>query len=208
MILIGQYDSPFVRRVGVAMTLAGVAFEHRPWSVFGDGERIAPLNPLVRVPTLLLDDGEAVVDSHAMIDLVDGVLGPERALFPNAEPARRRALRVAGLALGAAEKGVSLFYEHRLHDQVSQVWSQRCRMQMESALGVLDAERGARSSRYWFGDTIGHADIAVGCAFRFLCEAHAGLELAARYEALAGFSTMLESLPAFRTISQPFVPPA
>lgn len=208
MILIGQYDSPFVRRVGVALTLAGMPFTHQPWSVFGDGEQIAPLNPLVRVPTLVLDDGETVVDSHAMIDLIDGMLGPDRALFPQVEPARRRALRVAGLAMGAAEKGVSLFYEHRLHHHVSEVWSQRCRSQMEGALGVLEAERRARTSRYWFGDTIGHADIAVGCALRFVSEAHAGLALPARFEALAHFSAMLEELPAFRTVSQPFVPPA
>jgi glutathione S-transferase len=208
MILIGQYDSPFVRRVGIALTLAAIPFAHRPWSVFGDGEQIAPLNPLIRVPTLVLDDGETVIDSHAMIDLIDGMLGPDRALFPQAEPGRRRALRICGLALGAAEKGVSLFYEHRLHEQVSVIWSQRCRTQMEGALGVLDGERRACTSRYWFGDTIGHADIAVGCAFRFLCEAHAGLALPTRFQALAQFSTMLEELPAFRAISQPFIPPA
>ena len=63
MILIGQYDSPFVRRVGIALTLYGMAFEHRPWSVFGDTEKIRPYNPLVRVPTLVLDDGEVLIIS-------------------------------------------------------------------------------------------------------------------------------------------------
>ena len=58
MILIGQYDSPFVRRVGIALRLYGMAFEHRPWSVFGDADKIRVLNPLVRVPTLVLEDGE------------------------------------------------------------------------------------------------------------------------------------------------------
>ncbi|MEZ5776045.1 MAG: glutathione S-transferase N-terminal domain-containing protein, partial [Hyphomicrobiaceae bacterium] len=47
MILIGQYDSPFVRRVGIALGLYGMAFEHRPWSVFGDADKIRALNPLV-----------------------------------------------------------------------------------------------------------------------------------------------------------------
>ena len=54
MILIGQFDSPFVRRVAITMRLYGIVFEHRPWSTFGDAERIAAYNPLRRVPTLVL----------------------------------------------------------------------------------------------------------------------------------------------------------
>ena len=42
MILIGQYDSPFVRRVAIAMRLYGLPFEHKPWSTFGDADKIAP----------------------------------------------------------------------------------------------------------------------------------------------------------------------
>ena len=63
MFLIGQYDSPFVRRVAIALRLYGIPFEHRPWSTFGDAETIAPYNPLRRVPTLVLDDGEALIES-------------------------------------------------------------------------------------------------------------------------------------------------
>ena len=47
MILIGQYDSPFVRRVGIALRLYGLAFQHRPWSAFGNADLIAPFNPAV-----------------------------------------------------------------------------------------------------------------------------------------------------------------
>ncbi len=63
MILVGQYDSPFVRRVAIALDLLGFAFEHRPWSVFGDAEKVAAYNPMKRVPTLVLDDGETLLDS-------------------------------------------------------------------------------------------------------------------------------------------------
>ena len=71
MILIGQYDSPFVRRVAIAMRLYGIAFEHRPWSTFGDADKIAPFNPLRRVPTLVLDDGEALIESAMILDYLD-----------------------------------------------------------------------------------------------------------------------------------------
>ena len=55
MILIGQYDSPFVRRTAIALRLYGLPFEHRPWSTFGDADRLAVFNPLRRVPTLVLN---------------------------------------------------------------------------------------------------------------------------------------------------------
>ena len=74
MILIGQYDSPFVRRVGIALTLYGLAFEHRPWSTFGDAEKIRPYNPLTRVPTLVLDDGDVLIDSTPIIDYLDSLV--------------------------------------------------------------------------------------------------------------------------------------
>ena len=60
MILIGMFDSPFVRRVAVSMQLVGKTFEHRNWSVGKDFERIREHNPVGRVPTLVLDDGEAL----------------------------------------------------------------------------------------------------------------------------------------------------
>src|SRR5499427_1644563 len=82
MFLIGQYDSPFVRRVAIAMRLYGIAFEHRPWSTFGDAELIAPYNPLRRVPTLVLDSGEALIESTAILDYLDETVGPERAMLP------------------------------------------------------------------------------------------------------------------------------
>jgi len=79
MILIGQYDSPFVRRVGIALTLYGISFDHRPWSTFGDAEKIRPYNPLTRVPTLVLDDGDVLLDSPPILDYVDSPCRPRSA---------------------------------------------------------------------------------------------------------------------------------
>ena len=93
MILIGQYDSPFVRRVGITLRLYELPFDHKPWSVFGDFEKIRPYNPLLRVPTLVLGDGTALIDSASILDYLDGQVPEARALFPRQEPARHRALR-------------------------------------------------------------------------------------------------------------------
>jgi glutathione S-transferase len=207
MILIGQYDSPFVRRVGIALVLYGLSFEHRPWSTFADAEKIRQYNPLIRVPTLVLHDGEVLMESHCILDYLDSLVPADRAMFPVEEPARHRAIMVAALANGLADKGVSLFYEKRMHQEVSEVWANRCRSQISDALTVLEADRRGRDGNYWFGDRIGHADIAVAVTLRFLADVHPELISMADFPALDAHAAALEALPVFQAISQPFMPP-
>jgi glutathione S-transferase len=208
MILIGQYDSPFVRRVGIALTLYEIPFEHRPWSTFGDADKIRPYNPLTRVPTLVLDGGEVLIESHIMLDYIDSLVSPDRRMFPVAEPARHRALKIAALATGVADKAVSLFYEGRLHKEVSDTWVKRCRLQIGTTLAALEAARAKSQSDYWFGERIGHADIVVAAALRFIAEAHGRVIALADYPALTAHAAKLEALAVFQKISQPFIAPA
>ncbi|CAI2935555.1 glutathione S-transferase family protein [Aminobacter niigataensis] len=208
MILIGQYDSPFVRRVGVALRLYGIAFTHEPWSAFGDADKIRAYNPLTRVPTLVLDNGEVLIESHAILDYLDSLAPGGLAMFPIAEPARHQALKVSALAMGLGDKAVSLFYERRLHKEVSTVWVERCRTQITDVLAVLEADRAGRDSDYWFGDRIGHADIGVACVLRFINDAHQGLLNMVDFPALAADAARLEAMPVFQEISQEFIPPA
>jgi glutathione S-transferase len=207
MILIGQYDSPFVRRVGIALTLYGLPFEHRPWSTFSDADKIRPYNPLTRVPTLVLDDGAVLQDSHIMLDYIDSLVPADHAMFPAEEPARHRALGVAGLATGLGEKAVSLFYEKLLHKEVSELWIKRCLAQITATLAILEADRESRKSLYWFGENISHADIAVACVLRFVSDAHGAIIPLGERPALRAYCARLEELPVFRTIMQPFIPP-
>jgi glutathione S-transferase len=102
MLLIGQYDSPFVRRTAIALRLYDLPFEHRPWSTFGDAEKIAPYNPLRRVPTLVLDNGEALLESAAILDYLDELVGPDKTMIAARGEARRRQLRIIALATGSA----------------------------------------------------------------------------------------------------------
>jgi glutathione S-transferase len=207
MILIGQYDSPFVRRVGIALSLYEMPFEHRPWSTFGDADKIRTYNPLTRVPTLVLDDGDVLIESHSILDYLDSLVQPDRVMFPTSEPARHRALKIAALATGLGEKAVSLFYELTFHREVSDLWVKRCRTQILAALTALETSRAEAIADYWFGDRIGHADIAVAAVLRFIAEAHPGLVSMAKFPALSDHADRLEALPAFKVISQPFIPP-
>jgi glutathione S-transferase len=211
MILIGQYDSPYVRRVGIALTLYELPFEHRPWSTFGDADKLRQYNPMTRVPTLVLDDGDVLTDSHAILDYLDSLLPAERRLYPAAEPARRRALKVGFMATGLGDMAVSLFYEKVMHSETSDMLVKRRSVQIANALAALEADRAARNtprpSDYWFGDSIGHADIAAAAVLRFIGDAHPGLAPLKDYPALSAHCARCEALPAFRQISQPFIPP-
>lgn len=210
MILIGQFDSPFVRRVAIALRLYGIAFEHRPWSVFGDAEKIQAYNPLIRVPTLMLDNGEVLVESHSILDYLDRQVPASQAMFPQDEPARHQALKVAALATGVGEKSVSLFYELRLHSAVSALWVARCGSQIKATLAALEKDRAGCASDaapYWFGNAPGHADVAVAVVLRFLNEAHPDLVDMANYPHLAAHAARMEALPVFHEIQQAFAPP-
>lgn len=208
MILIGQYDSPFVRRVGIAMRLYGLAYEHRPWSTFGDRDKLVAFNPLGRVPALVLDDGEVLIESGTILDYLDEHAGDARALVPPTGSARRHALKICALATGLADKAVALFYERAMHVETSEKWVARCSAQIEDVVCALEQDRGSRQTAFWFGDALGHADIAVACALRFVKEAHPGIYDDGSWPALAAHSARCEELEPFRDIQQRFIPPS
>jgi glutathione S-transferase len=206
MFLIGQYDSPFVRRVAIALRLYGLPFEHRPWSTFGEADRIAPFNPLRRVPTLVLDGGEALIESTAILDYLDELAGPDKAMIAAKGAERRRALKICALGSGLADKAVSLIYERVLRKDQLKLWVERCEAQIGGVLDVLEKERAGVTTPFWFGERIGHADIMVACALRFTGEGHPQL-FDARYPALQAHAARCEALPVFGEIVQRLDPP-
>lgn len=129
-------------------------------------------------------------------------------MFPATGTARRDALRIAALATGMGDKAVSLFYERRLHAQVSELWVARCHAQVLGVAQALELERSQRIGRCWFGEDPGHADIAVAAVWRFIGEAHPGLLAPSTFPALAAHAARMEALPVFQAVAQPLVPPA
>lgn len=207
MFLIGQYDSPFVRRVAIALRLYGLAFEQKPWSTFGDADKIAPYNPLRRVPTLVLDDGEALIESTIILDYLDDRVGRGNAMLPATGAERRQQLRICALAMGLGDKAVSLLHERVLRKEQLALWVERCERQIADVLAALEAERARVTAPYWLGERVGHADVAVACVVRFTREAHPPLFEAARYPALAAHADRCEAQAAFQEIVQPLIPP-
>ena len=208
MQLIGQFDSPFVRRVGIALELYGLDYRHLPWSSFGEWEKFAAHNPLRRVPALVLDDGEALIDSAAILDHLDEARGRGNALIAAAGPARRAALRRIALACGTADKAVSFFYARLFAPSLDPLFVERTEGQIKDGLAAIEAECAGKAGQpWWHGESPGHDDIAAACVARFLSEAYAHLVRLEDYPTLAAHCAAAEGLAVFQKISQPFIPP-
>lgn len=204
MLLIGQFDSPFVRRVAIALHHYGLPFEHRPWSVFAQANEIARYNPLRRVPVLVKGDGEALVESACILDALDDLIDDDLRLIPRSGPERRAVLRVCAFAMGLADKAVSLLYERvlRKEERRSPAWIDRCTQQIDATLDLLETERRAAREPFWSG-ALSHADIALACVLRFTGEAHPELLRGRARPALFAHAERCEAMPAFQSAVQP-----
>jgi glutathione S-transferase len=139
-----------------------------------------------------------------MLDWLDDLVGPEKALIARTGLERRQALKVCAFATGLADKAVSLVYERAIHQRSTPIWLERCRTQVAGVLDALEADRAARTGDWWFGERIGHADVAVGCTLRFVGEAHPEVFHPEAWPALAAHAARCEALPVFQAVSQPF----
>src|SRR6185312_1524433 len=198
MLLIGMLDSPYVRRVAVSLKLMGVPFEHRAVSVFRHMPEFRKVNPVVKAPTLVADDGTMLMDSTLILDHVESTLPESRRLMPARPAERLRALHVLGLALAATDKGVSIVYEHerRPPEKVHAPWLERVAEQANTACAEL--EKIASGARPWIaGDRIGAADVMIACGWRFNQSQNPRDIPASRYPALAALCARAEALAEF-----------
>lgn len=197
MVLIGRYRSPFARRVAVSLQLLGLPYEHRPLSAWEAFEEVRATNPLARIPALILDDGEVLYDSNTIVDYIDQLIGPERALTPPSGVARRNVMRHVALALGITEKVVAVVYEHSQHaaEHVSTAWVERCEKQACSGLAVLESEKFTP----WFaGGRLTQADIATVVMYDFVHLVNPSLLPPGAYPSLEALVERSHELPAFR----------
>src|SRR5213594_3859437 len=104
-------DSPYVRRVAISLQLLGLRFEHRSISVFSTFAQFQQINPVVKAPSFICDDGEVLMDSTLILEYAEALAGLRRSLLPGGAVERQHVLRIIGLALAACEKSVQIVYE-------------------------------------------------------------------------------------------------
>ncbi|HEY4808637.1 MAG TPA: glutathione S-transferase N-terminal domain-containing protein [Roseiarcus sp.] len=197
MQLIGMLDSPYVRRVAIALIIAKTPFIHRPISLFRHIDQFSKFNPLLKAPTLITDDGVVLMDSSLILDYLAAVDSGIAALTPSKAPQRLEALRATGLALTVMEKAVQRHYERMLRpaEKQHEPWVDRVMGQLSAGLSAMDAELPGSA---WISGELGLADITVACAFGFTHALLADVVETSRYPNLGAFCARAEALPPFR----------
>lgn len=196
MKLIGLYDSPYVRRVAVSLRLYGIEFEHVALSVFRHQDEMRKVNQLLKVPMLVLDDGEKLLDSSFILDYLDGEVPLEKRLTPVSGAARRQVQQQCATALVAVEKAVQVVYETSLRPkEYSYVpWVGRCTTQMHTAFAMMEA---LPPSKALSGAPLTQADVTRAVVHRFASYALPAEFPTGRYPQLEQLSDYCEALPAF-----------
>ena len=197
MILVGRYRSPFTRRVAISLQLLGMAYEHRPYTAWTHLAEVRACNPVGRVPALVLDSGETLFDSSAILDYLDQLAGPARALVPSRETKRREVLRVTACALGVLEKVVAALYEKTMHppEKVHVPWIAHNEAQGRSGLQWL----ASLDSAPWLtGEALTQADITTVVMYDFTRIVNPELIPDGRYPKLDELARRCNRLAAFR----------
>lgn len=197
MKLIGMLDSPYVRRVAICLKLLKLDFEHRSISVFSTYEQFKQINPVVKAPTLLLDNGQTLMDSTLIIDYLAHMTPAGATLQPEGAEARLRACRLTGLALAAAEKAVQIVYEHkRPVDKQYAPWLARVSEQLLAACAALEADLTAAPLPAP-GQPFGNAEVTIAVAWSFIQMMMPTLVAADHFPQLKAFSAQAEQRDEF-----------
>jgi glutathione S-transferase len=194
MRLVGRYDSPFVRRVGVSLHVLDIRFELLPLSPFSEATNLRRYASIGRMPVLVLDNGETLIESAAILDYLDELVGADKALLPTSGPARRRSLRILASATAACEKAIAVNYERRRPaDKIFDHWISRCHLQLEAALTECE-----RFRQDWPACCrLMQADITTACMFGYVRRVEPALVPPGRFPGLELLSRDCELHPAF-----------
>jgi glutathione S-transferase len=198
MKLIGMLDSPYVRRVAICLKLLKLDFEHQSISVFSTYDQFAQINPVVKAPTLIADDGLSIMDSTVILQYLATLAGPQQRLFSPRAADALRAAHLTGLALAACEKTVQIVYERNLRpaDKQHEPWVERVRTQLLTAYAELERDL-ATAALPIEADQFDAADVTVAVGWHFTQMMLPEIVSKAAHPRLQAFSAMAENLPVF-----------
>jgi glutathione S-transferase len=199
MQLIGMLDSPYVRRVAISLQALAIPFAHQSISVFRGFKQFQGINPVVKAPSLICDNGDVLLDSTLIIEYAEALARKGKSLMPKTVPELQRDLRIIGLALAACEKSVQIVYERNLRpaEKQHQPWVERVTAQVLAAYELLEKEI-AELAPTVSSNSLTQAVISSAVAWHFTQAEVPGVVPVARFPQLTRLSAAAEDLPEFR----------
>lgn len=197
MRLIGMLDSPYVRRTAISLECLGLPFTHEAVSVFSTFEAFQRINPVVKAPTLVCDDGEVIMDSSLILQFVEATKTGGVTLWSRDPKTLQQEMRAVSLALAACEKSVQIVYERKLRPASAQYepWMQRVSGQLLAAYAALEAEVQRHRARFAEGSN--QASITAAVAWQFTQSMLASVVPAERHRGLVALSQRMEATKEF-----------
>ena len=201
MKLITSPTSPYGRKVRVVLAEKRIDYElviDLPWN---PDSRVADVNPLGKVPALLLEDGAALYDSRVIVEYLDTVT-PVSRLIPENPRQRTQVKRWEALADGLSDAAAAIVVEKKRPEHLqSQEWMNRQRHKIDRALEAAARDLGEKS--WCAGDFYTLADIAVGCALGYLELRFPDIDVRGRYPKLGRLSAKLAERQSFKDTLPP-----
>ncbi len=200
MQLIGMLDSPYVRRVAIALHALNIPFDHSPLSVFRSIPEFSQINPLLKAPTLVCDDGEVLMDSSLILAYVERLTDMNNSLMPVDIKSYQRAIRLISLGINACDKTVQVEYERqRPEDKQYQPWRDRIQTQLIAAYDQIEPY-AAETSAWLVTQEMTQADITVCVAWQFTRLIADDVIEPSRYPGIAALSKRAEATATFKAV--------
>jgi glutathione S-transferase len=196
MKLVTSLTSPYGRKVRVVLLEKKIPFQLQVENPWQPDSVVTGLNPLGKVPVLVLEDGESVFDSRVIVEYLDHV-SPVGHLIPT-EPKIRMAVRgVEALADGVTDAAVAVYLEKkRTPEQQSSDWLV---LQEKTLFRGLEALSEALGEKPWYlGNSMTLADIACGCMLGYLDLRFAEIDWRGAHPNLAQLADKLATRASFK----------
>ncbi len=195
MKLFASPTSPYARKIRIVLFEKQLPFELVEDSPWESATRVPEINPLGKVPVLVLDDGEVFFDSPVIAGYLE-TLNTEPRLLPTDALARVRVRQTEALADGITDAAVTALLESRRPDgERSDREIARQTAKIERGLDVL--ERRATGREWLHGDGLSLADIAAGTALAYLDLRFPQLSWRDAHPALKTLEARMSARPSF-----------
>ena len=197
MKLLHSPTSPYARKVRIVAAEKKLDLDLEKADPYGLAPELVKVNPLGKVPALIMDDGTSLFDSRVIVEYLDG-LSPVHRLIPEASRDRIAVKRWEAMADGLCDAALTARVENTRPDknESSAKQIERQLSKMTSCVEEMARELGDRE--HCVGNALSLADIATGCALGYLKLRYAEIAWETAYPNLARLYKKMMARASFK----------